>query len=194
MAFSFRRAPRAADNACDNGAVAWELAIGTDIFHGSRSSHCYAVMADFDDNRFQSKSVEWATPDNVFGPLNDEFRFTLDVAACDSNAKCERYFTKEIDALTQDWDGVCWMNPPYGRDVPKWLQKAIDESMRGVTTVCLIPARTNTGWFHDLCFKQGEVRFVKGRPKFGDADHGLPFPLAVVIYRPRFQTVEVRSA
>lgn len=177
-----------------NGSPPLSLPFQKRMTGDSIATHCYAVMADFDDNRFQSKSVEWATPDNVFGPLNDEFRFTLDVAAGDSNAKCERYFTKEIDALTQDWDGVCWMNPPYGRDVPKWLQKAIDESKRGVTTVCLIPARTNTGWFHDLCFKQGEVRFVKGRPKFGDADHGLPFPLAVVVYRPKFQTVEVRSA
>lgn len=151
-------------------------------------------MADFDENRFGSKSVEWETPDSVFGPLDDEFHFTLDVAASASNAKCRRFFDVGIDGLQQDWDGVCWMNPPYGRDVPRWLQKAIRESQRGVTTVCLIPARTNTAWFHDLCFKQGEVRFVKGRPRFGDADHGLPFPLAVVVYRPRFQTVELLDA
>ena len=148
-------------------------------------------MADFDDNRFQSKSVEWATPSGLFDGLHAEFGFTLDVAASSGNAKCERYFTADQDALRQDWDGVCWMNPPYGRDVPRWLEKAIAESKRGVTTVCLIPARTNTGWFHELCFGQGEVRFVRGRPKFGDADHGLPFPLAVVIYRPKYQTVQI---
>jgi phage N-6-adenine-methyltransferase len=148
-------------------------------------------MADFDNNRFQSKSVEWATPQQLFAVLNDEFGFTLDVAASRENAKCGRYFTAENDALRQSWDGTCWMNPPYGREVPRWLEKAIAESKRGVTTVCLIPARTNTGWFHELCFRQGEVRFVRGRPKFGDADHGLPFPLAVVIYRPRYQTVQI---
>ena len=142
-------------------------------------------MADF-DTRFQSKTVEWPTPSEVFDPLHREFGFTLDVAATHDNAKCDQYFTKEIDGLRQEWSGVVWMNPPYGKDVPKWLQKAIDASRRGVTSVCLIPARTNTVWFHELCLRQGEVRFVKGRPKFGDANHGLPLPLAVVIYRPSF--------
>jgi phage N-6-adenine-methyltransferase len=150
-------------------------------------------MADFDDNRFHSKSTEWETPNELYHALDQEFHFTLDVAASPQNTKCNRFLSKETDALTQDWNGTCWMNPPYGRDVPKWLQKAIHESRRGVTTVCLIPARTNTAWFHELCFQQAEVRFIKGRPKFGDADHGLPFPLAVVIYRPRFQTVEVKD-
>lgn len=148
-------------------------------------------MAVFQSSRFDSKSVEWATPPDIFRNLDDEFRFTLDVAASKDNAKCERYFTKRDDGLRQNWDGVCWMNPPYGRDVPKWLEKALAESYRGVTTVCLIPARTNTAWFHDLCFRYAEVRFVKGRPKFNDADHGLPFPLAIVIFRPRFAAVEL---
>ena len=84
------------------------------------------------------------------------------------------------------------MNPPYGRDVPRWLARALDESKRGATTVCLIPARTNTGWFHALCLEAAEVRFVRGRPKFGDADHGLPLPLAVVIYRPRYGAAVVK--
>ena len=145
-------------------------------------------MADF-DTRFKSNTVEWATPADVFDPLNREFGFTMDVAATDENAKCPRYYTREDDGLAQPWDGVCWMNPPYGEDVPKWLARALDESKRGVTTVCLIPARTNTKWFHDLCLSVAEVRFVKGRPKFGDADHGLPLPLAVVVYRPRYGSV-----
>lgn len=83
------------------------------------------------------------------------------------------------------------MNPPYGRNLPQWLEKAIHESYRGVTTVCLIPARTNTIWFHELCFEQAEVRFVLGRPKFNAAEHGLPYPLAIVIYRPRYRCVDV---
>jgi len=143
-------------------------------------------MADFDRNRFDSKTVEWSTPDNIYQPLNSEFKFTLDVCATADNAKCSKYYTKEQDGLAQQWDGICWMNPPYGREMVKWLKKALAESYRGVTTVCLIPARTNTVWFHELCFEQAEVRFIKGRPKFGDADHGLPFPLAIIIYRPRF--------
>lgn len=145
-------------------------------------------MADF-DTRFKSNTVEWATPPEVYDPLNREFGFTLDVAATSENAKCPRYYTRKDDGLAQPWDGVCWMNPPYGKDVPKWLARALEESKRGVTTVCLIPARTNTKWFHDLCLSVAEVRFVKGRPKFGDADHGLPLPLAVVVYRPRYGSV-----
>lgn len=142
-------------------------------------------MANFDGNRFASETIEWATPDSIWLPLHAEFHFTMDVCATRENARCLSYWTKEHDGLQQVWGGVCWMNPPYGRDLPRWLAKALAESSRGVTTVALIPARTNTAWFHELCLKQAEVRFVKGRPKFGDADHGLPFPLAVVIYYPR---------
>ncbi len=142
-------------------------------------------MSDF-NTRFKSNTVEWPTPPETFDPLNAEFGFTMDVAATAENAKCEKFWTKEQDGLLQKWEGVCWMNPPYGSQVPKWLKKAIKETENGVTTVCLIPARTNTGWFHDLCLneKTAEVRFVRGRPKFGDATHGLPQPLAIVIYRP----------
>lgn len=140
-------------------------------------------MGVFDKNKFAGASTEWATPDEVFDPLNAEFGFTLDVAASEENAKCRSFFDKEQNALNRHWHGVCWMNPPYGKDVPKWMQKAADEAKRGVTTVCLIPARTNTNWFHDICFKHGEVRFVRGRPCFGGAKHGLPFPLAIVIFR-----------
>lgn len=147
-------------------------------------------MADF-DTRFKSNTVEWETPQSVFAPLHSEFRFTLDVAATVENAKCQRFWTKQDDGLLQPWDGVCWMNPPYGRDVPRWLERALSESRRGTTTVALIPARTNTGWFHDLCLAVAEVRFVRGRPKFGDSDHGLPLPLAVVVYRPRFGSVAI---
>jgi phage N-6-adenine-methyltransferase len=141
-------------------------------------------VADFVKNRFASATTEWETPDSVFQPLDDEFGFTLDVAATKDNAKVAHFITKEDDALSVPWSGVCWMNPPYGRDLPKWLTKAIAEASAGVTTVCLIPARTNTSWFHDLCFANGEVRFVRGRPKFGNADHGLPYPLCIVIFRP----------
>ena len=139
-------------------------------------------MADFDSNRFASASVEWGTPQDLFDAVNEEFCFTLDVAASGDNAKCARFFTKDDDGLSQPWSGVCWVNPPYGRQMIRWLEKARREKANGVTTVALIPARTNTGWFHEICLKE-EVRFIRGRPKFNGAAHGLPQPLALVIFR-----------
>lgn len=140
-------------------------------------------MANFDKNRFDSKSVEYETPQKLFRPLADEFGFQIDLAANKDNAKCGRYFSKEDDALKQAWEGICWCNPPYGRELPQWVKKAYQSARMGkATTVMLIPARTNTAWWHDICMK-GEVRFVRGRPKFNDGKHGLPFPLAIVIFR-----------
>lgn len=134
------------------------------------------------EKQFESATVEWPTPDTLWKPLNDEFGFTLDVCATPENAKCARYFTKAQDGLAQEWQGVCWMNPPYGREMVGWLKRAEAEKANGVTTVALIPSRTNTGWWHDVVMKN-EVRFVRGRPKFGNADQGLPWPLAVIIFR-----------
>lgn len=134
------------------------------------------------EKQFESATVEWPTPDSLWKPLHDEFAFTLDVAANAENAKCHRFFTQEMDGLSQSWSGVCWMNPPYGRELAKWIKKAHDAMTEGVTTVCLIPSRTNTGWWHDYVMK-GEVRFVRGRPKFGNANQGLPWPLAIVVFR-----------
>jgi phage N-6-adenine-methyltransferase len=130
-----------------------------------------------------SNTDGWATPQNLFDELNEEFNFTLDVCASDWNHKCDKYFTINDDGLSQEWTGTCWMNPPYGREMIKWLEKAKYEAdYFDVTTVCLIPARTNTSWWHKLCIKSTEIRFVLGRPKFGGAKHGLPFPLAIVIF------------
>ena len=143
-------------------------------------------MARF-EKKFESATVEWPTPQELFDELNAEFGFTTDVAATNDNAKCAHYYTQEQDGLKQDWRGVCWMNPPYGRAMVEWLKKAIRETWNETTTVCLIPARTNTAWWYDLCQKYGEVRFVRGRPKFGGADHGLPQPLAIVVFRGRPQ-------
>lgn len=136
-------------------------------------------MAEF-KTKFDTGRQDWETPDSIFIPLDREFRFTLDVCALSSNAKCSYYFTPEIDGLSQQWTGVCWMNPPFGSQ-GKWVRKAYEESQRGVTVVCLLPARTNTNWWHDYCMK-GEVRFIRGRPKFKGAKHGLPQPLAIVIF------------
>lgn len=132
---------------------------------------------------FSSKTDLWATPQDFFDELNKEFGFELDVCALPENAKCEKYFTPEDDGLKQEWTGVCWMNPPYGREIGKWMKKAYESSLRNDTTVvCLVPARTDTRWFHDFAMK-GEIRFIKGRLKFGGSKNSAPFPSAVIIFR-----------
>lgn len=137
-----------------------------------------------------SETDLWATPQDYFDKVNEEFGFTLDVCASPENAKCERYFTKTDSGLTKRWDGVCWMNPPYGRDIKHWMWKAWMESQHsGATVVCLVPARTDTAWWHDFAMK-GEVRFLRGRLKFGGSKNSAPFPSALVIFRP---TDRVRS-
>jgi len=132
---------------------------------------------------FSSKTDEWQTPQDFFDRLNEEFHFTLDVCATPENAKCPRYYTKRDNGLIQKWEGVCWMNPPYGRVIGQWVKKAYESALDGATVVCLLPARTDTSWWHDYCMK-GEIRFVRGRLKFGDASENAPFPSAVVVFRP----------
>lgn len=124
----------------------------------------------------------WETPQHVFNELNKEFQFDIDVCAVKENAKCAVFFSPEIDGLKQEWKGTCWMNPPYGRQIHLWVKKAYESSLKdGVTVVCLLPARTDTKWWHDYCMK-GEIRFIKGRLKFGDGKNSAPFPSAIVIF------------
>lgn len=133
-----------------------------------------------------SNTDEWATPLDLFNELDSEFGFTLDVCADDWNHKTPNYFDKETDGLSQDWQGVCWMNPPYGRQIGLWLKKAHESSGWGATVVCLVPARTDTAWWHDYAAK-GEVRFIRGRIKFVGREgvkDAAPFPSAIVIFRP----------
>jgi len=132
---------------------------------------------------FSSVKQDWITPDEIFDPLNDEFHFTLDVSASPENTRCHDFFSEGDDGLTKDWNGSCWMNPPFNKK-SQWIKKAYQESLKGATVACLIPARTNTNWFHDYCLRYGEVRFIRGRPKFKGAKHGLPQPLAIVVFRP----------
>ena len=140
-------------------------------------------MADLTEARFASQSIEYETPLSLFDPLNDEFGFTVDVCATDSNKKVEKYYSVENNGLAKEWRGSVWCNPPYGRDMPKWINKAYNSARNGdATVVMLIPARTNTIWWHDIVMK-GEIRFIKGRPKFNNGKHGLPFPLAIVIFK-----------
>jgi phage N-6-adenine-methyltransferase len=135
---------------------------------------------------FSSATDIWATPQTTFDELNAEFGFELDVCALPNNAKCERYFTPEQDGLKQEWVGVCWMNPPYGRAIGEWVRKAYESAQAGATVVCLLPARTDTKWFHAYC-RSGEVRFVRGRLKFGGSKNSAPFPSMVVVFKPNRQ-------
>ncbi len=131
---------------------------------------------------FTSSTDEWEIPKNFFDELNQEFGFQLDVCATPENAKCTKYFTKADDGLAQKWEGVCWMNPPYCKNIRKWVRKAFESAQDGATVVCLLPSRTDTKWWHEYCMK-GEVRFIRGRSKFGNAKHNAPFPSAIVIFR-----------
>lgn len=135
---------------------------------------------------FSSKTDLWSTPQDFFNKLNEEFTFDLDPCATSENSKCEKYFTKEIDGLKQNWGGyTVFCNPPYGREVGKWVEKAYKESKKENTTiVMLIPARTDTRYFHDYIYhKAKEIRFIRGRLKFGNATNAAPFPSMVVIFR-----------
>lgn len=132
---------------------------------------------------FSSKTDMWATPQDFYDKYNKEFNFELDVCATEDNAKCSKYFTEIDNGLEQIWEGVCWMNPPYGREIKQWVKKAYDSSKQGATVVCLVPSRTDTIWWHDYCMKASRIDFIKGRLKFGDAKNSAPFPSAVVVFK-----------
>lgn len=134
---------------------------------------------------FSSKKQDYETPQDFFEKLDNEFHFTLDPCADSENAKCEMYFTIEQDGLKQDWKGeTVFCNPPYGRKLKEWVKKAYNESLKPNTTVVmLIPARTDTTYFHDYILPYAEIRFVRGRLKFSDSKNAVPFPSMVVIYR-----------
>jgi len=134
---------------------------------------------------FSSATGEWATPTLLFQDLDQEFRFELDAAASEANAKCPRFYTKKRDGLARPWAPLrTFVNPPYGRAVGCWVLKAYTEWKRGALVVMLLPVRTCTGWFHQFIYHQAEIRFLKGRLKFGGAKNGAPFPSMIVIFRP----------
>lgn len=134
---------------------------------------------------FSSLSKEWATPKAFFQGINAEFNFTLDVCASEKNAKCERFFDSTLNGLFRDWaPEVCWMNPPYGPALGQWIRKAADEAAKGATVVALVPARTDTRWWHDYALKATEIRFIKGRLYFDDGGGRATFPSVLVIWRP----------
>lgn len=132
---------------------------------------------------FSSKETVWSTPQDFFNKLNEEFDFTIDVCALPENAKCKRYFTPEDDALKQKWTGTCFCNPPYGREIGQWVEKASKSADEGATVVMLLPARTDTKWFHNYVYGKAEIRFVAGGLKFGGSKNSATFPSMVVIFR-----------
>lgn len=133
---------------------------------------------------FSKKNDEWETPDYIFKELDNEFHFDLDPCATAESHKCEKYFTKEQDGLSQKWGGYrVFCNPPYSK-ISSWVQKCYEESKKpGTLCVLLIPARTDTRYFHDYILHRSEIRFLKGRLKFGKSTHNAPFPSMVVIFR-----------
>lgn len=133
---------------------------------------------------FSSQTDNWATPQDTFDELNKEFSFTLDPCADKNNAKCKKYYTKDDDGLIQDWGGnIVFCNPPYGKVLKDWVKKASDESKKPNTkVVMLIPARTDTAYFHDYIYGKAEIRFIRGRLKFGGSKNSAPFPSMIVIF------------
>ena len=134
---------------------------------------------------FSSVTDEWYTPIDFYNELNKEFNFNLDPCATDINHKCAKYFTKEDNGLLQSWGGYnVFCNPPYGRVINAWVEKAYNESQKDNTLiVMLLPARTDTKWFHNFIYHKAEIRFIKGRLKFGGCKNSAPFPSMLVIYR-----------
>jgi len=142
------------------------------------------------------KSSEWETPIELFKQYDDIYKFEIDVCATPENALCKKYWTSEDDALSQEWGSMrCWMNPPYGREISKFMKKAYNESIKGATVVCLVPSRTDTKWWHEFAMN-GDITFIKGRLKFinrtfpswrADGNFKISpacFPSAVVVFAP----------
>ena len=134
---------------------------------------------------FSSKTDQWATPQDFFDKLNEEFDFTLDVCALPENAKCKQFFTPEIDGLSQPWNGRVWCNPPYGREIGQWVRRAFLAIASGgaEVVVMLLPARTDTRWFHEYIYGKAEIRFLKGRLKFGGSKKGCKFATRKRLWR-----------
>ena len=140
------------------------------------------------DIMFSSNNVEWNTPQSFYDKLDKKYNFTLDPCATKSSAKCGQYFTEENNGLLQSWSGhTVFMNPPYGRRISEWIAKAYIESRKPNTkVVCLLPARTDTRYWHKYCMKADFIYFIKGRLQFqnklSSETNSAPFPSAVVVF------------
>ena len=137
------------------------------------------------DLKFSSKNQEWETPQDFYNKLNEEFHFTLDPCCQIETAKCDKFYTPKENGLIQDWEGeTVFCNPPYGRKQKFWIRKCWEESNKAHTTVVmLLPARTDTKAFHRYIYHKAEIRFIRGRLKFGNSKNSAPFPSMVVIFR-----------
>ena len=134
---------------------------------------------------FMSDKDDWETPKKLFCLLDNEFNFDLDPCCSKETAKCDLFYTKEDDGLEKEWKGNVFMNPPYGRQIVNWVKKAKEESEKGATVVCLVPARTDTRWWHNYCMKSAEVRFLTRRLTFEGAGNKATFPAAIVVFKPK---------
>lgn len=139
-------------------------------------------MTKINKGLLTSATDNWATPQDFFERIAATHGpFDVDVCASASNAKCAVFYDKEKNGLEQEWRGNVWMNPPYGRGIGNWMEKAYVSSLQGAKVVCLVPARTDTKWWHDFAMR-GEVTFLRGRLKFGGSKNSAPFPSAVVVF------------
>lgn len=132
---------------------------------------------------FTSKTDLWETPQDFFDKLNAIYHFSIDVCALPYNTKCTRYYTPIDDGLSQDWSNdVVWCNPPYGKTIGLWVKKSYLESIKGSRIVMLLPARTDTKWFHDYILGKATLIFIRGRLKFGQSLNSAPFPSMLALY------------
>lgn len=139
---------------------------------------------------FTSNKDDWETPQDFFDRLNEQYHFNWDLAANGDNQKCNNYFDKQQNSLAKNWgglDGNLFLNPPYGRELKLWVKKASETQLKhNQYLVMLIPARTDTSYWHDYIFNHAEIKFLRGRLKFevdGVSGDSAPFPSALVVYK-----------
>ena len=161
-----------------------KYATGAERARAYRQRKRQARLAQVVSVHFKHETTLWSTPQGLFDALDAEFHFTTDVCADASNAKCAHYFSPAQDGLRQRWEGTVWCNPPYGAEISRWVQKAFEASLYGATVVCLLPARTDTRWWHQYVLPCAEIRYLPGRQRFGESGNSAPFPSAVVVFRP----------
>jgi site-specific DNA-methyltransferase (adenine-specific) len=152
-------------------------------------------VSRINEGMFASDRMDWSTPQPFFDLVDAEFGFTLDAAAEPHNTKCAVYYDADEDGLANPWPGVVWCNPPYGRAIAKWVEKGYQEAQNGSTVVMLIPARTDTAYWHDYVMRAAEVRLLRGRLVFGsgEARANAPFPSALIVFRPGENVPAIRT-
>jgi len=155
-----------------------------DPLSNSQAHETTAYAGSYLRGIFSHDKTDWETPPELFDPLNELFHFGTDVCATSENAKCINYYSPEENGLAQDWRGHCWMNPPYGGEIRQWVAKAVESTLWGTITVCLLPARTDTGWWHDFIARATHVEFIRHRVRFVGAKSSAPFPSALVVFAP----------